>query len=91
MNTGRADTPMKKREILERILAEWERSPQQRLGQLIVNSTRDFNEENYRCRLFYLEDTELANRLEGKGTHEVTEDEASANLDDLEQIGMGTE
>ncbi len=63
---GRADTPVKKREILERLLAEWERAPQQRLGQLLVNATRDFNEIDYRGRLYYLEDDALAERVEGK-------------------------
>lgn len=68
MTAGRADTPVKKREILERLLAEWERVPQQRLGQLLVNATRDIDVSDFRSRLYYLEDEEMAARVEGKKT-----------------------
>jgi len=66
VTSGRADTPVKKREILERLLAEWEKAPQQRLGQLLVNATRDIDVADYRSRMYYLEDEALAERVEGK-------------------------
>lgn len=54
---GRAATPEAKREIVERLLAAWEKAPQLRLGQLIVAATQG-------RRLFHVEDEALAEALE---------------------------
>jgi len=54
--SGRADTPEKKRAVMEAILAAWLKSPHQRLGQLLVNLCRDGSD------LFYVEDTDLAGK-----------------------------
>lgn len=55
---GRACTPDAKRLALARLLAAWERHPQARLGQLIVNTQG-------RLDLFYVEDDALLGRMEG--------------------------
>ncbi len=59
----RAETPQEKREMLERLLTAWEKCPQQRLGQLLVNTLRGENETLHQ-RLFYVEDFALARLLE---------------------------
>jgi len=58
--TGRALTVEQKRAVLKRILNVWAKSPEQRLGQLVVNSGIALN------TLFSIEDEALANLLETK-------------------------
>jgi hypothetical protein len=53
---GRNNSKAKKEEIIARLLSAWERMPEQRLGQLIMNSVgRD---------PFYCEDYELIEKIE---------------------------
>lgn len=52
---GRAVTPEDKRIIVERLLAAWSASPDERLGQFIVNATA----ARSKCPLFYEEDDGL--------------------------------
>lgn len=59
---GRALTPEQKRAIIERVLVAWEAHPQQRLGQLIVN-TLGRNPAHHES-LFFVEDEALAELLE---------------------------
>lgn len=54
---GRADTPEKKRLLLEVLLEMWELSPTLRLGQLIANSVAF---PNRGPSVFYIEDLDLA-------------------------------
>ncbi len=53
----RAKTPEEKRAVIERVLAVWLQHPALRLGQLLENVCQDDG-------LFYVEDSELAERLE---------------------------
>jgi hypothetical protein len=65
---GRALTPEQKRAVIERVLAAWEANPQQRLGQLFVNTVHravgNFTKEEQVQRLYYVEDETLAEWLE---------------------------
>lgn len=60
---GRAETPEQKRAIIERLYAAWLSQPQQRLGQLVLNSIR-FEVESPETALFYVEDDGLIERVE---------------------------
>ncbi len=62
--THRAVTPAQKRAIVERILTVWEKTPELRLGQLIVNVMNGLDDEHTTRKLFYVEDEALAERLE---------------------------
>lgn len=59
---GRAETSEKKKEIVERLLALWERWPALRLGQLIGNVYHSTDTGG--CRLYYAEDDVLLRNLE---------------------------
>jgi len=61
---GRAISAEQKRAVIERILAVWEKNPQLRLGQLLVNTMNGIDDEHTTRRIFYVEDEELAQRLE---------------------------
>ena len=54
---GRADTPEKKRAVVEAVLAAWLCSPDQRLGQLISNGVT--RAHGHAADIFYAEDDEL--------------------------------
>jgi len=58
MNGSRARTEADKREIIERLLEAWKKAPMLRLGQLLCNSADKGH------RLFYLEDSALAEGVE---------------------------
>lgn len=53
---GRADTDEKKRAMLDLILEQWKRAPNQRLGQLMINACDD--------KLYAIEDDELVHAVE---------------------------
>lgn len=53
----RATTPEQRREVVERLLAVWERHPELRLGQLVCSAGN-------RHDPFYTEDFELVEKLE---------------------------
>lgn len=57
--TGRALTSALKRNVMERILKAWEKSPELRLGQLIESSM-----DSNRVSLFYEEDLTLTEKIE---------------------------
>jgi hypothetical protein len=66
---GRAETKEMKRAMIEKVLAAWEKAPQLRLGQLIVNATskpdgRFDRDDTYEQRLFYVEDAVLVETIE---------------------------
>ena len=56
---GRADTPEKKRAIIDRLYRAWLSRPHERLGQLIENQI-----ESSPIELFYIEDETLAAAVE---------------------------
>ena len=60
--TGRADTEALKRNVMERLLNAWQRVPELRLGQLIVNATlkRTVTTND----IFYTEDLLLVEQVE---------------------------
>lgn len=59
----RANTPIKKRLVLEALMDYWTRHPHQRLGQLIYNVTAP----SAPCpEIFYIEDGELYKLLENE-------------------------
>lgn len=61
---GRANTSEGKRSVIEGLLAAWEASPRQRLGQLIVNAMRDDAGRSANMQqLFGIEDLHLLRRL----------------------------
>lgn len=62
MMDNRADTPHKKREIIERLVAVWEASPNLRLGQLIGNVYHSTDRGG--VQLYYKEDYPLIAELE---------------------------
>ncbi len=57
---GRALTPALKRELVERLLVAWQKTPHQRLGQLIANTLGADGD-----RLFHAEDDVLIELVEG--------------------------
>ena len=59
-NRGRAENKADRKEVINRILAVWERCPTLRLGQLIENATTNGNPEY----LFFVEDQVLVEILE---------------------------
>lgn len=58
---GRADTPEKKRAIIERLYRAWIVNPHQRLGQLLVNYAPGYHPNP---SLFYVEDEDLVAYVE---------------------------
>lgn len=60
--TGRALTAEQKRTVIERLLAAWERMPEQRLAQFILNAAQVALPN---VPLFYVEDEQLAAAVEG--------------------------
>lgn len=65
----RALTPEQKRLVMERVLAAWCEAPQLRLGQLIqvalCPNDKPRSAAEVLARLHYIEDTDLAELLEG--------------------------
>ena len=58
---GRAETSEEKRAIVERLYAAWLLVPELRLGQLIVNATRNLTQ--FPGDVFYIEDETLADAV----------------------------
>lgn len=52
---GRADTPERKKHLIDRLLDVWQRNPDLRLGQMICNVLAD---------PYYAEDSFLINEIE---------------------------
>lgn len=69
----RANTPAKKRAMMERILKVWEANPTQRLGQLLDNAR--VNCAQYTVGepidMFYVEDEDLVDMVEVNGNGKV--------------------
>jgi uncharacterized protein YihD (DUF1040 family) len=61
---GRAFTTAQKRELVERLLAAWQRSPHQRLGQFISNAAHAASHEGRSVDLFQVEDDLFALMVE---------------------------
>lgn len=59
---GRAVEEQEKAVLIERLLAAWKASPQQRLGQLLVNAAGAPGND-----IFYVEDYALIERVEAAG------------------------
>jgi len=57
---GRARMPDEKHEVMCRILKAWCKSPEQRLGQFLINAAGTAN------KLYYLEDYALVKTVEGR-------------------------
>ena len=60
--TGRALTNSEKACVTNRILAAWLRSPEQRLGQLIVNAAGHNDGDD--SHIYYVEDNDLVTAIE---------------------------
>lgn len=60
--SGRAQTSEQKRAVIERLLAAWERVPEQRLGQLIGNAM--YHETWSHQSIHMLEDFRLVNAID---------------------------
>ena len=77
----RADTPEKKRVVIERLCAAWLAHPELRLGQLIENArSEDTIYWRRRSDLFYVEDMILADAVEAlsgvlTSDHDVSQEE----------------
>ncbi len=59
---GRANTPAEKRQIIERLLAVWQKHPELRLGQLII--ALGYGSARSGTSIFYVEDEEFLRRIE---------------------------
>ena len=77
--TGRAETPEQKRAVIERILAAWERAPEIRFGQLLVNANNASTSASA-VALFYAEDEALAEAVERFAPRPATAEENFAAL-----------
>ncbi len=62
--TSRAKTNEQKRLVIERVLAVWQKNPDLRLGQLLINATSGLDNDHTVRKMFYVEDDALAERLE---------------------------